>query len=101
MRLQFAGAICHVTFRGIERRPVFKDDRDRVRLLETLEELADRHRVHVYPAAADGVRHRPVPTCLMRMRRGQARLLRRQGIGALHMRDCIDPPRLDVRGTNG
>ncbi|MBU1909810.1 MAG: transposase [Verrucomicrobia bacterium] len=48
LRLQFPGAIHHVTFRGIERRLIFRDDRDRIRILGTLEEMADRHKVRVY-----------------------------------------------------
>jgi len=46
--LQFPGAIYHVTFRGIERRTIFRDSRDYKRMLEALEEMADRHRVRVY-----------------------------------------------------
>lgn len=35
-RIQFEGAIYHVTFRGNERRAIFRDDTDRVRFLERL-----------------------------------------------------------------
>lgn len=48
LRLQFSGAIYHVTFRGVERRPIFRDDADRRRMLERLEEMAERHHVRVY-----------------------------------------------------
>lgn len=48
LRLLYPGAIYHVTFRGIERRPIFRDDRDRTRMVETMEEMAGRHKVRVY-----------------------------------------------------
>lgn len=48
LRLQYPGAIYHVTFRGIERRPIFRDDRDRARIVETMREMAERHHVRVY-----------------------------------------------------
>lgn len=48
LRLQYPGAIYHATFRGIERRAIFKDDQDRIRMIEALEEMADRHKVRVY-----------------------------------------------------
>ena len=36
LRVQFPGAIYHVTIRGVERRAVFLDDRDRERFLSQL-----------------------------------------------------------------
>jgi len=38
LRIQYPGAIYHVMNRGDRREPIFKDDRDRVRFLETLAE---------------------------------------------------------------
>jgi REP element-mobilizing transposase RayT len=38
LRVEFAGALYHVTARGNERRAVFRDDEDRQRFLATLEE---------------------------------------------------------------
>ena len=48
LRIQFPGAIYHVTFRGIERRDIFRDDRDRDRFLARLEEVAGVHRVRMF-----------------------------------------------------
>ena len=36
LRVQFEGAIYHVTLRGVERRAIFRDDRDRQRFLGRL-----------------------------------------------------------------
>ena len=41
LRVQFEGAIYHVTARGNDRRPIFLDDRDRDRFIEKLEENVD------------------------------------------------------------
>src|SRR2546427_276528 len=38
----------HVTARGLDRKLIFKDDRDRGRMLELLEELVDRYGVRVH-----------------------------------------------------
>jgi len=48
LRLLYPGAIYHVTFRGIERRTIFRDDQDRTRMLKAMEEMAGRHKVRVY-----------------------------------------------------
>jgi REP element-mobilizing transposase RayT len=48
LRIQFEGAIYHVTVRGVERRKIFKDDADRKRFLECLELAAGGHGVRVY-----------------------------------------------------
>jgi len=37
LRIQFEGAVYHITSRGNERKEIFKDDADRVRFLEILE----------------------------------------------------------------
>jgi REP element-mobilizing transposase RayT len=48
LRLQFPGAIYHVTFRGVERRALFKDDADRTRCLQVLQENAATHKVRLF-----------------------------------------------------
>ena len=49
-RVEFAGAVYHVLDRGDRREPIFKDDADRRRFLETLAEVCQRTgwRVHAY-----------------------------------------------------
>ena len=50
LRVEYEGAIYHVINRGDRREPIFKDDRDRVRFLETLGEacLKTDWQVHAY-----------------------------------------------------
>lgn len=48
LRVQFEGAIYHVTVRGVERRKIFKDDGDRKRFLECLETAVGAYGVRVY-----------------------------------------------------
>jgi putative transposase len=50
LRLEFEGAVWHVTSRGNERRPVFRDDRDREAFLSILGRAAGlyRWRLHAY-----------------------------------------------------
>ncbi len=48
LRLQFAGAIYHVTFRGNARQAIFVDARDRERLTERLGESAEDFGVRLY-----------------------------------------------------
>jgi REP element-mobilizing transposase RayT len=50
LRVQYPGAIYHVMNRGDRREPIFKDDQDRRRFLETLGEACDKTswQVHVY-----------------------------------------------------
>jgi putative transposase len=43
LRIEYAGAVYHVTSRGNARKPIFKDDKDRVVLLNSLGEVNDRH----------------------------------------------------------
>ena len=38
IRVEFEGAVYHVTARGNERKRIYRADEDRVRFLETLEE---------------------------------------------------------------
>src|SRR5215213_10512872 len=47
LRLVRLGVWYHITARGIERRPIFKDDRDRARFVELLAELSERFRVRL------------------------------------------------------
>src|SRR5436190_21631214 len=46
-RLVRLGVWYHITARGIERRPIFKDDRDRFHFLDLLAALAERFRVRL------------------------------------------------------
>ena len=50
LRVEFPGALYHVTARGNERRAVFRDDKDRQTFLATLGEAADEYglRLHAY-----------------------------------------------------
>ena len=50
LRVQYPGAIYHVMNRGDRREPVFKDDADHVRFLETLGEACAKAgwQVHAY-----------------------------------------------------
>ena len=55
LRVQFEGAIYHVTLRGVERRVIFTEDRERERFLERVEvsELREqRHHSPVRPITA-------------------------------------------------
>jgi REP element-mobilizing transposase RayT len=50
IRVEFPGAIYHVTARGNERRPVFRDDEDRGTFLATIAEAVEAHglRLHAF-----------------------------------------------------
>ena len=50
LRVEFPGALYHVTARGNERRAIFRDDDDRRLLLSTLEEACAEYglRLHAY-----------------------------------------------------
>ena len=50
LRVEFAGALYHVTARGNERRAIFRDDDDRQRFLATLEEACAEYglRLHAF-----------------------------------------------------
>jgi REP element-mobilizing transposase RayT len=50
VRVEFEGATYHVMARGNERKPTFRDDRDRKRFLDALRETSDRFGwlVHAY-----------------------------------------------------
>ena len=42
LRITYPGAFCHVTFRGNERKDIFKSRRDREKFLEYFESVAKR-----------------------------------------------------------
>ena len=50
LRIQYPGAIYHVMSRGDRQEPIFKDDQDRRRFLETLAEACEKTawQVHAY-----------------------------------------------------
>jgi REP element-mobilizing transposase RayT len=50
LRIEYAGAVYHVMARGNQGQPIFRDDQDRRRFLETLEEACRKTgwRVHAY-----------------------------------------------------
>ena len=48
LRVQFEGAIYHVTIRGVERRTIFNDNDDRERFLERLGEAVEDSGVRLY-----------------------------------------------------
>lgn len=43
LRIEYAGAVYHITSRGNERKPVFKSDQDRVNFLNTLQHVNKRY----------------------------------------------------------
>ncbi len=47
-RVVFAGAIYHITFRGNERRAIFRDDQDRERFLISLAERVPGYQIRLY-----------------------------------------------------
>ena len=48
LRVQFEGAIYHVTIRGVERRRIFDDDADRERFLMRLGDAVEEYGVRLY-----------------------------------------------------
>ena len=48
LRIEFAGALYHVTSRGNERKPVYRDGRDRARFLARLAAVVRTHRLRVH-----------------------------------------------------
>ena len=48
LRIQFEGALYHITCRGNEKREIFKDDSDRLRFLETLKLSLNNYQVVLY-----------------------------------------------------
>lgn len=43
LRIEYSGAVYHVTSRGNAKKPIFRDDKDRYKFLETLESVIKRH----------------------------------------------------------
>jgi REP element-mobilizing transposase RayT len=48
LRIEFDGAIYHVTFRGNERKPIFQSDADRRRLLESMAQARDLYQTRIF-----------------------------------------------------
>ena len=48
LRVEFEGAIYHVTIRGVERRRIFRDDADRGRFVKRMGEAVDEYGVRLY-----------------------------------------------------
>jgi REP element-mobilizing transposase RayT len=48
LRIQYAGAVSHVTFRGNERRDVLRDDEDRTTFLRLLSQSLNIYSVKLY-----------------------------------------------------
>ena len=48
IRIEFENAVYHVTARGNERRDIYRDDKDRIRFQETLEETVERFGVVIH-----------------------------------------------------
>jgi len=48
LRIEYEGAIYHVTVRGNDRRMIFRDDRDRERFLDRLADCVEAHGVRLY-----------------------------------------------------
>ncbi len=48
LRVEYEGAIYHVTIRGNDRRNIFRDDRDRQRFLDRLADCVEAHEVRLY-----------------------------------------------------
>ena len=43
LRIEFPGAVYHITSRGNERKPIFRDDQDRKMFLDTLADVTLRY----------------------------------------------------------
>ena len=43
LRIEYPGAVYHITSRGNEKKPIFKDERDREILLDTLSQVDKRY----------------------------------------------------------
>ena len=48
LRVEYEGAIYHVTARGNDRRSIFRDDRDRQRFCDRLGDCVEAHEVRLY-----------------------------------------------------
>ena len=47
-RIEYEGAVYHVTIRGNERKAIFKDDNDRERFIKVMEDSVQRFDVRLY-----------------------------------------------------
>jgi REP element-mobilizing transposase RayT len=48
LRLEYEGAVYHVTIRGNQRGIIFQEDSDRERFIEILAESVERYEIHLY-----------------------------------------------------
>src|SRR5262245_61850059 len=48
LRIEYPGALYHITTRGNARRGIFKDDRDRLLFLDILHRVSDRYHWHCH-----------------------------------------------------
>jgi len=48
LRIEYPGALYHITSRGNERKPIFHDDADRTKFLRILEDYHDRHGILIH-----------------------------------------------------
>jgi REP element-mobilizing transposase RayT len=48
LRLEYEGAVYHVTIRGNQRGIIFQEDSDRERFIEKLAESVERYEIHLY-----------------------------------------------------
>ena len=48
LRIQYPGAIYHITARGNDRRSIFQDDKDRLRFLDILAQSVKTYQVRVH-----------------------------------------------------
>ncbi len=48
LRIQYPGAVYHVTARGNERKPIVRDDKDRYSFPRVLEEMVEHFRILVH-----------------------------------------------------
>lgn len=75
LRIEFAGALYHVTSRGNERKPIFLEDFDRLRFLDLLEDVVDRYSWRVYAyCLMDNHFHLLIETLRPELARGMKRL---------------------------
>jgi hypothetical protein len=62
LRIEYAGAVYHITSRGTKRKPVFKNDQDRLNFLNTLQHVNKRNNwiCHAYDSPVSS--HLPANT---------------------------------------
>jgi len=57
LRIEYSGAVYHITSRGNEKRPVFKDDPDREIFLKTLTHVNERYNWICHANTSLGSKH--------------------------------------------